>query len=832
MNLWITLPARYLLGRKLRTVLTTFAVMFGVAVVFGVNAVLPTILGALQSSLLGASGQVDLTVGSTTGEMFPIAALEQARSVPGVAAVAPALRRQVTLLGGAGVSAEVVGLDPANAELVRRYQVPEGRFLNAADTRAALVSQTLAALRGLKPGDKISLPTPSGLTDLPIVGVVALEGKTEVIVPLALAQDLFLAPGQVNTIDVALNAAGNRETVAADLQARLGPAFKVGSQTQATDAFASVQLSLVLINFFGILTLFMGGFLIYNTFRTVVIERRHDIGMLRAVGATRRSIIALIVTESLLQGVVGSLLGLLLGYVFASIMMAAMNGLLETYLKVRLDRLIIPLNAYALALTLGIGTTLIAGLLPAIGASRVPVLAALRAQEEPATRGRLSWGQWIGVGLLALGMLSFLTGNTNVAALGGLLILSALVLLAPLLVNPLARAAEPLLSRIFPSEGGIAAGNMRRHPRRAAVTASALMIALAIIVALSGLLSSIGSAFLGILDRSAAADVILLPPALGLWSSNAGAGADFERELAAVPGIGTWAGVRYAAGQVDGVSLQVLGIDPVAYPKVSALGFDSGGPESYAALNDHGAIAGPIWANAHGVRAGDTVQLQTPGGPRPYRIAAIGADYLALKVNTIYISQANLAADFHRTEDFMLLANLAPDASRDQVKTSLEALLQRYPQFTLNWSADWRADQRRVFDQAFAGLYVVLILLTLPSLLGLINTLAINVLERTREIGVLRAVGATRGQVRRMVLAEALLLSAAGAALGLVGGLALGWALTGVTADAFTRQLTYSFPLTGVVLALALALLVGVIASLIPARQAARLRIVQALQYE
>jgi putative ABC transport system permease protein len=180
----------------------------------------------------------------------------------------------------------------------------------------------------------------------------------------------------------------------------------------------------------------------------------------------------------------------------------------------------------------------------------------------------------------------------------------------------------------------------------------------------------------------------------------------------------------------------------------------------------------------------------------------------------------------------MVMANLAPGADRAAVKAGLTSVLARYPQFTMYWGADLRAEQRSIFDQVFVFLYVVLAVLIIPSLLGLINTLAINVLERTREIGVLRAIGATRTQIRRMVIAEALLLSMLGAALGILAGLALGYGLTAAMAGTFGSGIAYSFPLAGILGAVAVALLMAVLASVLPARQAARMRIVNALQYE
>jgi putative ABC transport system permease protein len=374
---------------------------------------------------------------------------------------------------------------------------------------------------------------------------------------------------------------------------------------------------------------------------------------------------------------------------------------------------------------------------------------------------------------------------------------------------------------------------MQRQPGRAAVTASALMIALAIIVSLSGVLASISTTFLGYLNRSLAADVILVPPSIGVWGSDVGAGTDFERQLAAVPGIGAWSGLRYAAGQANGTAVQVLGVDPRTYPQVAALTFDQGDAAAFAGLaTGRTAIANPIFATAHGLKLGDNLALQTPEGLQSYRIAGIGTDYLGAKINTLYISQANLAADFHRTEDVLVMANLAPGADRAAVKSALTGLLARYPQFTMYWGADLRAEQFRIFDQVFVFMYVVLAVLIIPSLLGLINTLAINVLERTREIGVLRAIGATRTQIRRMVVAEAVLLSMLGTALGILGGLALGYGLTAAMAGSFGSGITYSFPLAGMLGAVAVALLMAVLASLLPARQAARMRIVSALQYE
>lgn len=830
----ITLALRYLAGRKLRSTLTTLAVVFGVAVIFAVNALLPTMMTALQGSLLGVSGQADLSVSSAIGETFSADTLALVKRTAGVAAAAPALRRQITLAPRPDPSApvELVGVDPASAQLVRKYQLAAGRFLNRDDERAAVLSQSLAQMLGRGVGDALLLPTPQGLAELLVVGVLAARDGDQLIVPLTTAQHLFAAPERINTIDLALGADTDREAVRNGLQQKLGAEYRVGSVALESDTFANIQIGLVGLNFFGLLTLFMGGFLIFNTFRTSVVERRHDIGTLRAVGATRRTIVALIVLESTLQGVLGTAAGLLLGYLFALATISAMQGMMEQYLRIRLSGVVVTPGAVALSIVLGIGVTLVAGLLPAIGASRVPVIAALKPQVVRAAPHRLGKGTFLGGLLLALAVAGMLSGNAGAAGLGALLSLAALVILAPTLVNPIARLCQPLLRLTFAREGLLAEGNVQRHPGRASVTASAIMIGLAIIIAVTGLFSSIEATFFGYLDRSLAADIILLPPSL-VWGSNVGAGPDFETSLAQIKGIGDWASLRYAGAQMDGIPVQVLAFDPATYPKVSTLSFDQGDQRAYAELSgDRAAIATPILASAAHLKVGDSVSVQTPEGTKSYRIAAVAGEYLTAKINTLYISQQNMAADFHKREDVLLLANLAPHANANEVKADLAALLKSYPQFTLNWGADWRAEQRQVMSQSFLAIDLAMIVLIVPSLLGLINTLAINVLERTREIGVLRAIGATQGQIRRLVLAESLLLGAAGAAFGMLAGLALGYALTALLAASITSALRYSFPLAGLIAAVAVALLMAVIASLLPARQAARLPIVKALQYE
>ena len=274
------------------------------------------------------------------------------------------------------------------------------------------------------------------------------------------------------------------------------------------------------------------------------------------------------------------------------------------------------------------------------------------------------------------------------------------------------------------------------------------------------------------------------------------------------------------------------GIDPATYPQVSGLTFSQGDESAYDALNEgRTIILNPVTSANAGADLGDDVTLVTPNGTQTYRVVGVGGDYLNAKLATVYVSQANIAADFNRTEDVLLQVNLVPDADREAAEAGLQAAMRNFPQFRLISGQEYIDQNLAIFDSVFQALYVLVLFLAIPSLIAMVNTLAIGIIERTREIGMLRAVGSTRRQISAIVLAEALILSALGTIFGVVAGLYLGY--MGILAmKAFGYPMEYVFPTMGVALALGAGVLFGVLAAIIPARQASRLEVVQALRYE
>jgi putative ABC transport system permease protein len=396
-----------------------------------------------------------------------------------------------------------------------------------------------------------------------------------------------------------------------------------------------------------------------------------------------------------------------------------------------------------------------------------------------------------------------------------------------------ARLFSPLITLWFASEGDLARGNLLRQPGRAAITASTLMIGLTVFILIAAAVNSFDQFIVNLTNSTFTSDVLILPQTMGLYGSVVGADEQLTNRLRALPEVQTVGGLRYATSTTNNQTIQVLGIDPDVYPQVSSFDFVQGKPEEvFPALNTgRVAILNSLAVSTLKVGVGSDLNVQTVEGPQTYHVAGIANDPLSMKLNTLIISQANLQADFHKAEDVMLMINLKPGADRKAALDEINRVLQDYPQFSARLTGEYRAMIVNLSTSGLNALYALGILILIPATLGLLNTLTINVMERTREIGVVRAVGGSRVQVRRMVIAEALLLGLFGAATGVIAGVAASYGF--ITAfSSIGWKMPYQFPLFGVGAALLLAILLALGSSVLPARNAARLDIIRALQYE
>jgi putative ABC transport system permease protein len=858
MNIQFTLAARYLSGRKLRTFLTTIAVTFGVLVLFGMNIVLPSMLEALQVNALAGEGQVDVTITHVSGGAFDSAALARASVVDGVRAASASLNRTVNLPADFydqdasqpdKVSAlALIGIVPYDAKSVRSFPLVTGRYLEDSDHTAALITQSLADVIGIKVGETFSIPTINGTVELTAVGILPprlIPGNEEVFVTLPQAQEMTGEPGMINAIDVnleipktAVEAEAGRQEIIANINAALGSDYKVGSLLAGSEMFAALKLGQTMMSLFGMLALFMGAFIIFNTFRTIVVERRRDIGMLRALGANRQTILGMILIEGLLQGAIGTAAGLILGYLMGAGVLAAAAPMMSKFVNLKMGAPVVTPGILILSIVMGVGVTLLAGLFPALNAGKIAPIEALRPATADLEFKRQTGRSFIvGAVLITFSLLALFSGITGLVGLGGLLFLVGLVLVAPALVRPLAKAFGWVLSKVYARSGAgeLAQGNLSRQPSRVAITASASMLGLAVVVAAGGLVGSMTLALGDMMKKGLGSDYLFIPPSVALWGSDVGSKAAFADELRAIENVEAVSTTRFAPSAINGNSISLLGIDPVNFQKVSGLHFmenifltDSA---AYQALtNERALIPNGAFMTQIGAKVGDTVELLTPHGKQPYRIVAVATDLLNAKITTAYTSQANLLTDFGKAEDVFIQLNLKGGANVETADQAIRAAAKAYPQYNLLKGKTYYESMMSQMNAAFAAMYFVLAMLALPSLIAMINTLAIGVIERTREIGMIRAVGSTRQQIQRMVLAEALILAGIGTSFGIAAGMYLGYLFVSALKELF--PLGYTFPAAGITGAIVIGLGFGALAAIIPARQAARLEIVQALRYE
>jgi putative ABC transport system permease protein len=834
---------QYLQGRRLRTALTTLSIVFGVALIFAINLVLPPFMDAFKQSVSAVTG-ADLSITTVSGESFaPETVVSRVTGVQHVQAVTGILHRQFALpkhnasdpFGSIG-QIDLIGVDPANIESVHPFAMSEGRFLRTGDSGKAVLPAGITDLAPqLEVGTTFSLVTVGGLKSFTVIGLLAEQGSLsspEVLITLPEAQAALNQPGLINRIEVSVSAGADQEAVSANIQHTLGDNYVLNTDSNAADAVASVKISFAMFDLFGALALFLGAFLIYNTFRTVVVERRHDLAMLRAIGATRRQITLMILTESLMQGILGMFIGLIVGLGLAWGLVTIMNGVFSKYLNRGEVAFQLNASAFLIAATMGLSTSLIAGYWPARTAGKMAPLEALRPATEANIRHVARWSLIAGGVCIALAIIMLLGGSTG--AIGGALVfLIGMVIAAPGLVIPAARLFSPLLTVWFAREGDLARGNMVRQPGRAAITASTLMIGVATLVLMAAVVTGIVSMFRTLTEGSFSSDLLVLPQSIAVYDNVIGADNTLAARVRALPEVETIGSLRYASTESGGTALEVMGIDPHDYPKVVSLSFNQGQPEAaFGALGSgRNAILTPLASFALGLDPGSDIVVQTAEGSRSYHIVGVAQDVLTAKINAIFISQANLAVDFHKTEDVMLMINLRPGADKTATLADVNDILNDYPQFTAHLSREYRDDMIRTTSSTANLFYAIAFLILIPAGLGLLNTLTINVMERTREIGVVRAVGGNRSQVRRMITGEALLLGIFGAAMGVLAGVAISYGVIAAFGTIGWRM-PYPFPMMGIVAGLIVGVLLALFSSILPARNAAKLDIIRALQYE
>jgi len=849
MNLQFTLAKRYLSGRKLRTLLTTLAVIFGVVVIFGMNIILPTMIEAFQANVTAASGEIDLTLTHRSGGAFSKDVINRLDAIEGIRAISPVLERTINLpvdfvdndpdTQDQITAISLIGIEIEKSRTLTVYPILEGgRVLEAGDTNAAMISQTLANIWKVGLNENISIPSVNGVVSLKVVGLLpprTAPGNEQVVIPLSQAQIITGSEDQINSIEIALKSIDDSERLAVtdQIQEMLGSAYQIGSLDSGSELLAGIKLGQAAFNVFGVLALFMGGFIIYNTFRTIIAERRRDIGMLRALGANRKTIIGMILVEGLIQGILGSVIGIALGYLFGALIIRLAEAPLNSFIHLTMGKPVVSPMIVIVTLILGVLTTILAGLIPALRASKVSPMDALRPSVAEVEYRKESKPRFFtGLILLTLAIIALFTNNMTLVFIGTILFLLGIILIAPILLQPIASVLAKIIA-VFSKQGtsSLAKGNLTRQSSRVVITTSTSMIAFAIIVALGGMISSLMGMMNQVIRKNLGSDYLFVPPSVSLWSSDLGSGQEFTDQLQSLDGVEEISTLRFAGTLINDQAVSLMGIDPETFPLVSGLDFTVGDETAYTKLSDSQAlIVNGSFVVLLGAKTGDSVELITANGIQTYTIVAEGSDLLNAKVTTAFISQANMAKDFNVTEDVFIQLNLTPGTRSEDIDPQIKELAAAYPQYSVISGNDYIGQMMDMINIAFIGMYFLLAFLAVPSLIAMVNTLAISVIERKREIGMLRALGATRKQIGRMITIEALLLALVGTVFGVLAGVYLGYML--IKALAVMFPVTYIFPFFGILIAIIVGITFGALAAVIPARQASHMQIIEALRYE
>ena len=842
---------RTALAHKGRLFLSALAVILGVAFVTGslmlTNALDRTFVDIIEGSAQDVQITKESAIGETAGDpgddsdplFVSQEIVEQVQQVEGVAAAAGAITRNGVYLidtdgavvGAVGPPALGLNWEP-NPELYVST-ITEGRAPEA--NSEVVVDDVTFPKLGYAIGDQINVVTPQGQVEVELVGTFkfgetgGLAGATLTSFTTERAQELLTAPGEWTSVDVAVADGFTDQEVADNISAALDDsslAVKTRAE-QVSDQSDALRDGLAFFNYimlgFAGISLFVAAFLIYNTFTMLVAQRSQELALLRAIGATRVQVLRSVLTEAFLMGLLAIVLGVALGYLLA-LGLAALFGSFGLSLTAGIA---LTPESIIVAAIVGLVVTMLSAVVPASRASRILPMEALRAASVT-NEGYGKIRTLVGVILLVVAILMVFAGlgsedggtKALLTALGALLVLISVVVLSPILAIALVTVVSPLMRVLGPATGKLAAKNAARSPKRLATTASALTIGLGLVVSVTIITSSAKASLDSLIDGNFRADYIV-----GTLTFQ-----PFSTDIA--DGIRQIDGVEYAVSETGGPA-QIQGEEDT----ITAIG---GGPldSVYSVENVQGdfgvleageAIVSSEMADDRGWEIGSAVPVTFPSGDS-LDLTVVGEFEGNALISGFIMDLVEYREVGEGSQDRVLYVSLAEGADSDAVLAQIEDVAGVNPLLEVLDQTALKEQNAQQLDQLLFFVYAMLALSVIIAALGVVNTLALSVIERTREIGLLRAVGATRRQIRRIVRWEAILVSLLGAVLGIVAGIGSGIALQEALADSGIDVL--DIPVTTLIVILVLAILIGILAAVLPARRAARLNILESIATE
>ncbi|MGQ0805345.1 MAG: ABC transporter permease [Actinomycetota bacterium] len=858
---------RGILARRVRLALTALAVMLGVTFVSGTYVLTDTLRGSFGVVFDETLAGVDLVVraqaadsdfasfgggflGTTQRNRVPDTVIEEVRGVDGVAAADGLVfgYAQFVRPGKDGKAIQngilpTLGLSWMSLDGGGPLQLVDGPSRPPRAEGEIAMDAGTAREHGFEVGDRVRVLLQGPTEEFEIVGLFCfgdtceLGGLTFAAFDLVTAQRVFASPGSVNAVNVVAEPGVSDDELRAELESELGPGYDIASADEvAEESGATVQRFVGLFNYallgFAAVGLVVGAFIIINTFTILVAQRTRELGLLRAMGASGGQVLASVVAEAALVGVLASAAGLVAGAAVAGSLLDVVErfgfDVPETG-TVLLGRTILAAIAVGLFVTVG------SAVFPALRAARTPPMAAIhdvtRTTVIPLRRRALAGGLITVTALatLAYGVVTDPPGvleHMLLVGIGALGVFLGTVILMATFAAPFARFVGWPVARGLGAPGVLARRNAMRNPRRTAATASALVVGLSLVCLVAIFSASTKASLRDAVEGGVRADFVLSAEQLVPFSPDVAEGL---RDLPAVEGV---SGIRLQQIQVDGVAEFIVGADADALGDVVNLDLASG---SIDALAQGRILLHESEAQDYGVTTGDSIAVVFPRlGPS---ILQVGGVYRqqnfigGFPVPTFVLDRQTLETSFGGPQQDSLVFVKAEQGRTTQAREEIEeALGEDFPNINVQTRAEFGAEQEDAVDRFVAVLVALLLLSELIAVLGIINTLFLSVYERTRELGLLRVVGMSRGQVRGMIRGESVIIAVIGGLLGVIVGVFWGWAFT----TALERQGITEFAVPGVQVALFLGLSVvaGFVAALLPAWRAGRLEVLEAIATE
>ena len=849
------LVLRGIAARKLRSALTAVAILLGVAMVTGTYVLTDEIRAAFNGIQSQSLESVDVVIepreafGSDFTEQATIddALVDRLREVPGVAdAFGQVGARGRLVVGGevvetGGAPSFVLGAAP---EPFRAVEDVAGRAPRAAGELAVL--QQTAERQDLTVGDRVGLTTRLGVRRFRVTGVFSfgeggssLGGTSLVVIDKAELQRLFDLEGRVTSIEAVAQpdvtpeelVRAVRDILPAGLEVQTAERNAEESADEINDQIGGFLTPLLLV--FAGAALLVGAFIIFNTFSITVAQRTREFAILRSLGATRGQVLGAVALEAFLVGCLASVAGIAAGVGFAGLL----AGLFDSFgFAIPRSGLVLAGRTLLISLAVGVGVTVLAALGPAWRATRVPPVAAM-AEVSPTPGGRVrrlragltGLASVGGAGLLALGLFGSGPASSRLVTVAGgaVTIFVAVALSARYVARPLAALIGLPVERLFAVPGQLARENAMRNPGRTAVTSAALMVGVGLVVFIAVLTAGLKTTFGGQLDRLVKAEIVVFAEALEPIP------AATERAVRNVRGVDAVTSLLIDQVEVNGTKSNIItdlmtAVDPRSLQSTYAFDWVNGADEVVAQLGAGDALIEEQFAKAHGLEVGDRYRIRTPsGGGASLRVRAIYTDPTILQ-GTI-VTPATMRAVSTVRDPYGLFVAVDEAADADAVQQRVRRALAGFPDAEVQDKAEYKHTIEDQLNQIVYLLYALLAMSVVISLFGIANSLFLSITERTREFGLLRAVGATPAQVRRMIRYESVITAGIGGLLGILVGVLFAW-LTTLSLSEW--DMSFSVPLGQLAIIVALALVVGVVGAVGPARRGARIDVMEALHHE